>query len=150
LISQHSLAPRPTLIAAGGLAQSLIAAWATSPTNCCGDSGDSGSACQRLVVIRLLLLLFLATALSNVICLRLVSLPYPQSGLGVPYTPFCRLGAFVCQVEELRDVFHLVGGQLLEHLLISHALSKSDNNRSIGDAGDDVLNLGEPLNEGPQ
>jgi hypothetical protein len=53
-------------------------------------------------------------------------------------------------LQEHIDVFHLVGGQLLEHLLISHALSKSDNNRSIGDTGDGVSSLGEPLDEGPQ
>jgi hypothetical protein len=49
--------------------------------------------------------------------------------------PFCIPDALVCQAEEFRDVFHIVCGQLLEHLLISHTLSKSDNNRSIGDAG---------------
>jgi hypothetical protein len=67
----------------------------------------------------------------------------------VPCTPFYSLGAFVRHVEELKDVFHLVGDQLLEHLLVSHTLSKSDNNRSIGDARDGVSNLGEALDEGP-
>jgi hypothetical protein len=68
----------------------------------------------------------------------------------VACTPFCSPSAFVLQVEELRDVFHLVGGQLPEHLLISHTLSKSDNKKSIGDVGDGVSNQGEPLDEGPQ
>jgi hypothetical protein len=64
--------------------------------------------------------------------------------------PFYSPGTLVRQAEELRDVFHIMCGQLLEHLLISHALSKSNNNRSVGDAGDGVSNLGEPLDEGPQ
>jgi hypothetical protein len=60
--------------------------------------------------------------------------------MGVPCMTFYSPGTIIHQVEELRDVFHLVGDQLLEHLLISHALSKSDNNGSIG----------ELLDEGPQ
>jgi hypothetical protein len=117
----------------------------------CRDSGGSASAYQRLVIVGLLLpISVLAVALSNDIYLRLAGLPCPRSGLGVPCTPFCSPGAFVHQVEELRDVFHLVGGQLLEHLLISLTLSKSNNNRSIGGAGDNVLNMGEPLDEGSQ
>jgi hypothetical protein len=63
-------------------------------------------------------------------------------------TPFCSPGALARQAEELGDVLHIMCGQLLEHLLVSHALSKCDNNRSIGDAGDGVLNLREPLDEG--
>jgi hypothetical protein len=133
-------APWPALIAVGGLVQSLVTAWALAPTSRCSDSGGRGSACKQLVVVGLLLLLpilvlVLATALSNDICYWLASLPCCRSRLGVPSTPFCSPGAFIRHVEELRDVFHLVGGQLLEHLLISHALSKSDNNKNIGDAG---------------
>jgi hypothetical protein len=139
----------PTLIAARELARSLVASWASTPTSRCCDSGSSGSASQQLVVVGLLPILVLATALSSGICFRLVSLPCHWSRLGVPCMPFCSPGAFICQIEELRDVFHLLGGQLLEHLLISHVLSKSDNNRSIEDVGDGVLNLGEPLDEGP-
>jgi hypothetical protein len=136
-------APWPTLIDAGGLARSLVAAWAVASSSRCCDSGDSGSAYQRLVVVGHLLLpiLVLATAPSSGNCLGLASPPYPHSRLGVPCTSFCSPGAFVRQVEELRGVFHLVGGQLLKHLLISHTVSKSNNNRSIGDVGDGVSNL---------
>jgi hypothetical protein len=144
-------APRLTLITVGGLAQSLVAVWAAAPTSRCCESGDSGSICHWLVVVGFLLpILVLATVLSSGICFGLASLPCHWSRLGVPCTPFCSPSAFVCQVEELRDVFHPVGCQLLEHLLISHALSKSDNNKSIGDAGNGVSNLGEPLDEGLQ
>jgi hypothetical protein len=113
-----------TFIATRGLARSLVAEWAMTPTSRCCNSGGSGSACQWLLVVGLLLLpiLVLATTLSSDICFGLAGLPCPRSGLGVPCTPFCRPGIFVRQVEELRDVFHLVGGQLLKHLLISHAL----------------------------
>jgi hypothetical protein len=140
------------LIAAEGLARSLVTAWATTPTSRCCDNGSSGSACQGLVVVGLLLLpiLVLATALSNDICFGLAGRPYYRSRLGVPCTPFCSPGAFVYQVEELGDVFHLVGGQLLKHLLIFHALSKSDNNRIIQDARHGVLILRELMDKGPQ
>jgi hypothetical protein len=140
----------PTLISAGGLAQWLVTAWASAPTSRFYDSSGSGSAYQQLVVVGLLLpILVLTTTLSSGIYFGLADLPCNQSRLGVPCTPFCSPGAFIRQVEELRNVFHLMGGQLLKYLLISHALSKSDNSRSIGDAGDGVLNLGEPLDEGP-
>jgi hypothetical protein len=110
------------------------------------------SAYQWLVVVGLLPLpiLVLTTTLSNDICFRLVGLPYRQSKLGVPCTPLGSPDTFIRQVKELRYVFHLVGGQLIKHLLISHALSKSNNNRSIRDVGDGVSNLRESLNEGPQ
>jgi hypothetical protein len=126
--------------------------WAVAPTNHCRDSGGSGSTCQRLVVVVLLLLsiLVLATALSSGIYFGLANLPCLRSRLGVACTPFYSPSAFVYQVEELRDIFHLMGGQLLKHLLISYALSKNDNNRSIGDVGDGVSNLGESLDEGLQ
>jgi hypothetical protein len=88
---------RSALIAAGGLARSLVAVWVVAPTSHCCDSDDSGSTCQRLVVVGLLLLpvLVLATALSSGICFGLAGLPCPWSGLGVPCTPFCHPGAFV-------------------------------------------------------
>jgi hypothetical protein len=121
------------------------------PTSRCDDSSNRGRACQWLVVVGLLLhVLVLASALSSDICFGIAGLLWPRSGLGVPCTPFCWPSAFVRQVVELRDVFHLVSGQLLEHLLISHTLSKSDNDRSIGDAGDGVSILGELLDEGLQ
>jgi hypothetical protein len=120
-----------------------------APTSRCCNSGGYGSACQWLVVVGLLLpILVLAIALSSGICFGLAGLPCHQSRLRISCTPFCSPSTFLCQVEELRDIFHLVGGQQLEHLLISHTLSKSDNNRSIGDAGHGVSNLGEPSDEG--
>jgi hypothetical protein len=104
-------APRSALVAARGLAWSLVTAWATAPISRCCDSGGSGSACQQFVVVGLLLpILVLATALSSGIFFRLANLPCHQSRLGVPCTPFYSPGTFVCQVEELRDIFHLVGG----------------------------------------
>jgi hypothetical protein len=85
----------PTLVAAGGLAWPLVAAWATTPTSC--DNNNSGSACQRLVVVVELLLpiLVLAIALSSDICFGLAGLPYLWSRLGVSCTPICSPGAFV-------------------------------------------------------
>jgi hypothetical protein len=144
-------APRTLLITVGGLEWSLVAAWAVAPTSHYCDSSGSGSTCHRLVVgVGLLPLptLVLAAALSSSISFGLPGLPYLWSRLGVPCMPFCNPGALVRQAEELKDVLHIVCGQLLEHLLMSQTLSKSNNNKSIGDAGDGVSNLGEPLDEG--
>jgi hypothetical protein len=67
----------------------------------------------------------------------------------MPSAPFRSPGTLVHQAEELRDVLHIVCGQLLKHLLVSHALSECDNNKSVEDVRNGVLNLGEPLDEGP-
>jgi hypothetical protein len=68
-------------------------------------------------------------------CLRvgrhIAGLPCLQSRLGVPCTPLCSPGALVRQVEELKHVFHLVGGQLLENLLISDAISKATTTKAL-------------------
>jgi hypothetical protein len=146
-------APWPTLVAAGGLARSLLATWVVAPTSRCSNNRGSGSTCQRLVVVIGLLLLHilvLATALSSSICFRLADLPYLWSSLGVSCMPFCSRDTLVRQAEELKGIFHIMCGQFFEHLLISHALSKSDNNRSIGDKGDGVSNLENPLDKGPR
>jgi hypothetical protein len=42
----------------------------------------------------------------------------------MPCTPFCSPSALFCQVEELRDVLHIMCCQLFEHLLVSHAYQK--------------------------
>jgi hypothetical protein len=68
----------------------------------------------------------------------------------MPGMPFCGPGTLVRQAEELGDVLHVMCGQLLQHLLVSHTLSKCNNDKSIGDARDGVVNLGEPLDEGAQ
>jgi hypothetical protein len=65
-------------------------------------------------------------------------------------TALCNPGALVCQAEDLSDVLHVVHGQLLEHLLVPHTLSKCYNDRSIRNARDGVPYLGEPLDEGAQ
>jgi hypothetical protein len=124
-----------------------------SPCGSWPPSAATVSTCQWLVdVVALLLLpiLFLADTLSSTICFGFASLSCLRSRLGVPCTPFCSPGALVCQAEELRDVLEIVCGQLLKHLLISHTMSKGDNNRSIGNAGDGVSNLRESLDDGSQ
>jgi hypothetical protein len=62
----------------------------------------------------------------------------------------CDPGTLEREAEELGDVLHVVHGHLLEHLLVTHTMLKRDNDRSIGDARDGVLSLGEPLDEGAQ
>jgi hypothetical protein len=60
---------------------------------------------------------------------------------------FCGPGALVRQDEELGDILDVVHGELLQHLLVSHTLTKCNHNISIGNERDDVANLGEPLDE---
>jgi hypothetical protein len=67
----------------------------------------------------------------------------PRMALGGP-------GALVRQAEERRDILDVMGGELLQHLLISHSLVKCNHNRSTWDTRNGVVNLGEPLDEGEQ
>jgi hypothetical protein len=66
---------------------------------------------------------------------------------GVLHTALGGLGALVYQAEERRDILDVVGGMLLQHLLIPHSLEKCNHNRSIGDTMNGVANLGELLDE---
>jgi hypothetical protein len=68
----------------------------------------------------------------------------------MPGAAFCSLGVVVRQVEELGDILDVVRGELLQHLLVPHTLAKCNYNRSIGNARDGVVNLGELLDEGTQ
>jgi hypothetical protein len=59
-------------------------------------------------------------------------------------------GTAVRQAEELGNVLYVVRGQLLQHLLVPHNLAECNNNRSIGDERDGIVNLGQSLDEGAQ
>jgi hypothetical protein len=75
------LAPRPALIAAGGLARPLVTAWVVAPTGQCSNNNGGGSNCHRLiVVVGLLLVVVLAAALRAVSALGLPA--FPASGVG--------------------------------------------------------------------
>jgi hypothetical protein len=69
---------------------------------------------------------------------------------GVPSTALCSLGALVRQVEERKDILDVVGGELLQHLLIPYSLMKCNHHISIGDTRNGIANLRESLNEGAQ
>jgi hypothetical protein len=68
----------------------------------------------------------------------------------VPSTALCGLDALVRRAEERRDILDVMGDELLQHPLIPHTLVKYSHNRSVGDTGNGITNLGEPLNEGAQ
>jgi hypothetical protein len=59
-------------------------------------------------------------------------------------------GALVHQGEERRHILDVVGGELLQHLLIPYPLAKCNYYRSIGDMRNGIVNLREPLDEGAQ
>jgi hypothetical protein len=59
-------------------------------------------------------------------------------------------GALVRQAEEHGHILDVVGGELLQHLLISYPLVKCNYYRSIRDTRNGITNLREPLDEGAQ
>jgi hypothetical protein len=75
-------------------------------------------------------------------------LPSRLGDWGVPGMALYRLGALVRQAEEHRDILDVVGGELLQHLLIPYSLAKCNYHISIGDMRNGIANLGEPLDEG--
>jgi hypothetical protein len=109
-----------------------------------------------LVAVSLLLLLFvvvvvaIATALGLCLGVRL-ALPLRHLGeWGVSGVALRCLGALIRQAEERRNILDVVGGELLQHFLISYSLAKCNYHRSIGDTRNGIANLGEPLDEGAQ
>jgi hypothetical protein len=121
---------------------------ATAPTHRCSyGSGRSG---QRLVAARHLLLFLVAVALSlGPSTGRALPLCRPD-GWEVPGAAFRGSGALVRQAEERGHILNIVGGELLQHLLIPYPLVKCNYYRSIGDTRNDIANLRELLDEGAQ
>jgi hypothetical protein len=124
---------------------------AMAPTHRC--SCGSGCSSQRLVAVSLLLLL---TAVAAATALGLgpragLALPVCHlGGWGVPDAALRSLGALVCQAEERGHILDVVGGELLQHLLIPYSLTKCNHYRSIGDTRNGIVNLRESLDEEAQ
>jgi hypothetical protein len=55
------------------------------------------------------------------------------------------LGSLVHQAEERRNILDVVGGELLQHLLIPYSLAKCNHYKGIGDTRNGIANLREPL-----
>jgi hypothetical protein len=96
----------------------------------------------------LIIIIFVATALSRDTDIGLALLLHRQGGWGLPSMTLCGPGTLAHQAEERRDILDVMGGELLQHLLIPHTLVKCNHNISIGDTGNGIASLGEPLNEG--
>jgi hypothetical protein len=80
-----------------------------------------------------------------------LALPLHRLGnWGVPGAALYSLATLVHQAEERRDILDVVGGELLQHLLIPYSLAKYNYHRSIGDTRNGIVNLGEPLDEEAQ
>jgi hypothetical protein len=144
---------RATIVAIGWLTR----AFATmAPTRRCSCGG--GCPGQRLVAASLLLLLLLlvptvaiATAWGLGPGIARDALPFCRlGGWGVPGAAFCSPSALVRQADERGHILDVVGGELLQHLLIPYALVKCNHYRSIGDMRNGIVNLREPLDEGAQ
>jgi hypothetical protein len=103
-----------------------------------------------LVAASLLLVVVVITVATALGLCPGVGLALPLCHLGdwgVPSTTLCSLGALVHQAEERGDILNVVGGELLQHLLIPYSLMKCNHHRSIGDMRNGIVNLGEPLGE---
>jgi hypothetical protein len=59
-------------------------------------------------------------------------------------------GTFVGQSEERGDSFHVMRGQLMQHLLITYPLTKSGDDGSIGGTRYSPSYLGEAGDESPE
>jgi hypothetical protein len=68
----------------------------------------------------------------------------------VPGAALCSLGALVSQAEECENILDVVGGKLLQHILIPYSPAKCSHHRSIGDTRNRIVNLREPLDERAQ
>jgi hypothetical protein len=66
---------------------------------------------------------------------------------GVSGATLRNLGTLVRQAEARRNILDVVGGELLQHLLIPYSLVKCNYHRSIGDIRNGITNLRELLGE---
>jgi hypothetical protein len=142
---------RATVVAIGRLTGVFVASWLVmAPTRRCSYS--SGHSSQRLVATSLLLVVVVvaATALGLGPGTGLARPLCHLGGWGVPGMALRSLGALVRWAEERRNILDVVGGELLQHLLILYSLMKCNHYRSIGDTRNDIANLREPLDEGAQ
>jgi hypothetical protein len=136
---------RASIIATGRLTGALVTSGALAPTHRGSSNCGDGSSSLRLVIaIDLLLFLVLvlaATSLGSSTHFRLGTLPHLWNRRGVPGTALCGPNALVRQAEELCDILDVMHGELLQHLLIPHTLTKCNHNRSIGDTRNGIANL---------
>jgi hypothetical protein len=77
-------------------------------------------------------------------------LGFPGLWCRVPRTALGGPGTLVGQSEESGDNFHVMRGQLLQHLFIVHSLAEGRDDRSIGDARYSTLHLGEARDKRPE
>jgi hypothetical protein len=108
-----------------------------------------------LVAASLLLLLFVvvvAIAATLGLCPD-VGLALPLHCLdnwGVLGAALRSLGALIRQAEERINILDVVGGKLLQHLLIPYSLAKCNYHKNIGNTRNGIADLGESLDEGAQ
>jgi hypothetical protein len=68
---------------------------------------------KELTTWFLILLIFVATALSRGTCIGLAGLPHLWDRRCMPGAAFYGPGALVCQAEELNNILNVVRGELL-------------------------------------
>jgi hypothetical protein len=103
-----------------------------------------------LLAASLLLFVFVAVVAAAMGLCLIIGLALSLHHLGdwgVSDAALRNLGTLVRQAEARRNILDVVGGELLQHLLISYSLVKYNYHRSIRDIRNDITNLREPLGE---
>jgi hypothetical protein len=119
-----------------------LVALATAPSHGCDDRSS-----RRWPLVAAVLLLLFAVLDDGT---RATRLGDPGLWCRVPCTALGYPSALVGQSEERGDSFHVVRGQLLQHLFIMYPLAESSDDGSIRDTGYSSSYLGEEGDEGPE
>jgi hypothetical protein len=122
----------------------VLVALVSAPSRNCDDRSSR----RRPLGAAVLLLLLLFAVLSD--DTRATRLGNPGLWSQVPCTALGGPGALVGQSEEHGDSFHVMRGQLLQHLFITHPLVESGDDRSVADTGYSSSYPGEAGDEGPE
>jgi hypothetical protein len=121
----------------------VLVALVSAPSRSCDDRSSR----RRPLGAAILLFLLFAVLIDGT---RATRLGNPGLWRRVPCTALDGPGALVGQSEERGDSFHVMRGQLLQHIFITHPLAESGDDGSIRDMGYSSSYLGEAGDEGPE
>jgi hypothetical protein len=120
----------------------VLVALVSAPSRSCDDRSS-----RRWPLGAVVLLLLLAVLSDDT---RATCLGNPDLWYRVSCTTLGSPGALVGQSEEHGDSFHVMRGQLLQHLFITYSLAEGGDDGSIRDTGYSPTYLGEAGDEGPE
>jgi hypothetical protein len=121
----------------------VLIALVPGPSRGCNERSNRR---RPLVTVVILLLLFAVLGDDT----RATRLDDSGMWCRVPCTALGSSGTLVGQSKERGDSFHIMRGQLLQHLSIMYPLTESGDDGSIGDTGYSSSYLSEAGDEGPE